>query len=332
MSPAARKNLVALSDPILAELILAGEDAREEVLGLLMERATAICSRVLQRLFGRDWLLRDEDAAEVHSLLALRLIRRLHALPQDEHQAIRHFDDYVAILTNNAAYDVLRLRFPERARLKSRVRYLLSTEIRFALWSVDGYTVCGWKRWEGQRPMAGDVARVEEIVGQLALDPDRLHDALLAIFRETRSPIRLGALVHALAIRLELTDHPIEPRELEEVAGGALLQDAALEQRQHVERLWKEIQLLPPRQRSALFFNLRDENGNNALQLFLLMGLTTMESLASLVGLSLDQFTALWDELPVGDKRISDLLGITRQQVINLRKSARERLSRRMKS
>jgi hypothetical protein len=35
--------------------------------------------------------------------------------------------------------------------------------------------------------------------------------------------------------------------------------------------------------------------------------------------------------LPLDDATIAGLLGLTRQQVINLRKSARERLARRLK-
>jgi hypothetical protein len=38
----------------------------------------------------------------------------------------------------------------------------------------------------------------------------------------------------------------------------------------------------------------------------------------------------LWPELPLDDARIAERLALKRQQVINLRKSGRERLSRRM--
>ncbi len=44
----------------------------------------------------------------------------------------------------------------------------------------------------------------------------------------------------------------------------------------------------------------------------------------------LDKFTLLWNDLPLEDSSIAELLGATRQQVINLRKCARERLERRM--
>jgi hypothetical protein len=39
----------------------------------------------------------------------------------------------------------------------------------------------------------------------------------------------------------------------------------------------------------------------------------------------------VWNDLPIEDARIAELLGVTRQQVINARKSGRERLARRLK-
>jgi hypothetical protein len=45
-----------------------------------------------------------------------------------------------------------------------------------------------------------------------------------------------------------------------------------------------------------------------------------------------EEFAEIWNHLPLDDNRIAEILNLTRQQVINLRKSARERLARRMKN
>ena len=42
------------------------------------------------------------------------------------------------------------------------------------------------------------------------------------------------------------------------------------------------------------------------------------------------EFEKIWADLPLDDLRLADFLGATRQQVINLRKTARERLLKRM--
>jgi hypothetical protein len=43
----------------------------------------------------------------------------------------------------------------------------------------------------------------------------------------------------------------------------------------------------------------------------------------------MDTFIALWNKLPMDDNGIAAFLRVTRQQVINFRKSAKERLARR---
>jgi hypothetical protein len=79
-----------------------------------------------------------------------------------------------------------------------------------------------------------------------------------------------------------------------------------------------------------LLLNLRDHEGGNALTLFVLLGIAGIDRLAAAVGMSANELAEIWSELPLGDAAIAARLGVTRQQVINLRKSARERLRRRL--
>ncbi len=107
---------------------------------------------------------------------------------------------------------------------------------------------------------------------------------------------------------------------------------AALQQRSQLAFLWEEIRRLPPRQAAALLFNLRDAQRGNALVLLPLTGVATMREIACTLGMPAEKLAELWNRLPFEDSEIAELLGVTRQQVINLRKSARERLARRMRA
>ena len=49
------------------------------------------------------------------------------------------------------------------------------------------------------------------------------------------------------------------------------------------------------------------------------------------VGLTYSELRAIWDQLPLSDIAIAERLELTRQQVINSRKSARQRLARRLR-
>jgi len=103
-----------------------------------------------------------------------------------------------------------------------------------------------------------------------------------------------------------------------------------LDQRRYLTRLWAEVCQLHPRQRSALLLNLRDGQGCDAVVLFPLTGVASLRQIAEVLGMTAEKFAELWNELPLDDATIAKSQGLTRQQVINLRKSARERLARRM--
>jgi len=98
-----------------------------------------------------------------------------------------------------------------------------------------------------------------------------------------------------------------------------------------LQRLWEELQQLPRNQRAALLLNLKEANGVGCITLFPVTGIATVRELANALDLSAESFAELWNELPLEDATIAELLGLTRQQVINARKSGRERLTRRLK-
>jgi hypothetical protein len=107
---------------------------------------------------------------------------------------------------------------------------------------------------------------------------------------------------------------------------------ARLGQKITMEFLWKEICQLPIKQRLAVLLNLRDKSNNDALILFTMIGVTNLGQIAQVLDFQLNAFAELWNQLPLDDNKIAQSMGITRQQVINLRKSAKQRLLRRMAS
>jgi DNA-directed RNA polymerase specialized sigma24 family protein len=111
--------------------------------------------------------------------------------------------------------------------------------------------------------------------------------------------------------------------ETESIESSLIYRSALLE-------VWREIDLLPPRQRIALLLGLRDENGSAITSLLVLLRIATFDELAAAVELSPGELAAIWDQLPLPDMVIAERLDLNRQQVINLRKSARDRLGRRL--
>jgi len=149
--------------------------------------------------------------------------------------------------------------------------------------------------------------------------------------------VEFDHLVSALGGILQIRDQPFESTDQDEgavlFAAAAAESDTAwqVEKRIFLQRLWEELQQLPLNQRAALLLNLKDAEGRGCIALFSVTGIATVRKLAEVVEMSAERFAELWNELPLEDARIAELLGLTRQQVINARKSGRERLTRRLK-
>ena len=95
--------------------------------------------------------------------------------------------------------------------------------------------------------------------------------------------------------------------------------------------LWDEIKTLPEKQRAALLLNMRDAHGDIGVDAFATLGIAQISEIGTYAGVTVEEFYELWGELPLDDDEIARRIGAaTRQQVINLRKTARERLARRL--
>jgi len=287
----------------------------------------------------------DDIAADVR----LRLIAKLWAIRRDddgERGAIENLAAYAATAAEYACFTFFRQHYPERSRFKNRVRYAVSHHPGTRLDRDDHAWRCRTRRTRRRAPVPGATqAFLDDPRGWLdargidaaGLELATLLDRLLATLD---APILLDRLIDALAGVLGIVDAP--PVTTSEDGGGmrqgrshqpvdpAPAISDVMEQREALTAVWREIADLPPRQRAALLLNLRDPDGGAVLQLLPATGLVAMPDIASALGVDEAQLRAMWDALPLDDLSIAARLGITRQQVINLRKSARARLARRL--
>lgn len=321
--------LVAANDPLLAPLIRAGDDdARRAALEiLLVEHTRPVVERVLARYRHSDRLFGTQESEDIAGTVVLRLLRRLDETAHEESAAIERLTDFAATLTFNAVYDFMRRCFPERTRLKNQVRYVMTRDPRFRSWSAPHGVVVALASW----PSTTDVGEPSNAwsLARRNLQRERLGDAMESILRLAGKPLLIDDLIEVFADLWNVVDLRMTDRD---PATEAASPAAQLESRQFLQTLWAEIRALRPPQRAALLLNLRDSDGGNAAALFVLMGIATLEEVAAAIEFTLDQLSSVWSSLPLDDLAIASMLGITRQQVINLRKSARERLARRMRN
>ena len=296
-----------------------------------------------------------DEGEEIYSEVMLQLVGRLQKLKTEaDAPEIENFNSYVAVTTYNACDRFLSRKYPNRRRLKNGLRYLLAHRENFAVWQdKNGNYVGGFRRWQFVETESASL-KVEQLREDArAFDRDvrpekswseqkNAFELLTAIFNWMNAPIEIDLLTSVCADWWNVSDETIaidapKDNEFGEARAQIQLADARpdafteAERRDYLQRLWNEIAEFPPRQRAAVLLNLKDENGRGVIDLWLVVGVATVEKIAAALEMTKEKFAELWNHLPLDDNRIAELLGLKRQQVINLRKSARERLARRMK-
>jgi hypothetical protein len=189
-------------------------------------------------------------------------------------------------------------------------------------------------------------------------------EMLAEIFRWVDHPIKYDDLVKIVCdLRLiedfvpivEIDGDEQGPPMSERLTDAAPRPDEVAEWNEFLGRLWVEIQQLPRLQRMAYLLNFT--SGDGQLELFWNHGVVSILGVGAALQLTEDQFITIWSELglsgeerrrveeaascdekfallwmylPLTDGIIAKIIGAERQKVINLRKAAGDRLSRRL--
>jgi RNA polymerase sigma factor (sigma-70 family) len=342
--PFLEANGSADSDERLAQIV-------EEALPVIR---SIIKSKLQVSLNPSDGSRENQDALEINGEVQVSLISALRRLQEERRPFISNFQSYVAVIAFNACYGYLRRKRPRRHSLKNKLRYLLTHRVDFSVWEIDGVMFGGLTAWRFQKRARASLNRLQCLADtsgdfrqhnstQNDVRSLPLMDLVFELFHQAQGPVELDALVGIVANLQGVKEERLSAEAEGEEATQAGLYESLpddrcanpavdVERRLHLERLWSEIQELPVRQRAALLLNLRDSHGGAGLTLFPATGVASLRRIASALEMPVEELSVLWAELPLDDARIAGRLGVTRQQVINLRKSARERLARRMKA
>jgi len=347
------KKLSANLDALLEPLLLAASE--EQADAFLSELITTHVEPVIKgviryKLHFNSLLAADQaEADDIRQEVTVQLLRVLQKLRQQpQMHSIRDVRGLAAMIAHRACSGWMRRQFPERHALKNRLHYLLTRQRGFALWrNKNQKLMAGFAVWKGQEGVASkerlnSLSDDERLLVQIrslqvGKQQSESSDILAAIFNHLSGPIEFDQLISALATLLNIRDQPVESTDQDEnafaltAASGERDTAWQVEKRIFLQRLWEEIRLLPENQRVALLLNLKDSEGRGCLALFPAAGIATLRELAETTGMTAEEFAELWEDLPLEDATIAGRFRLTRQQVINARKSARERLTRRLK-
>jgi hypothetical protein len=221
--------------------------------------------------------------------------------------------------------------------LLNRLRYVLENRTKqrgFALWdATTGERWCGFEKWRGENPgpaaaklqrlIIDPISAAREAVGEIDFQSANLATLLAGVIEWVGQPIELRLLVDVMGELLQVSDRR---ESLEAVQGESEPLDPspspvdAMKWQEYLRWLWQELAQLSRPQRTAFLLH------SNVTPEFEIRGVASIRKIAAVLEISAEKMAALWNEIPVEDLVIATLLGQQRQQVINLRRVARDRL------
>lgn len=304
-----------------------GEVSAADALERLLLAARPIVRDVVSRRFHSARDVTPEDREDVCSDAIAALLTRLRRV-REGGGAIESFDSYAAGIASHAADSFFARRSPLRARLRLRLRYVLTTgaEFRFAA-NAEGAWVCGLSGTASLQPASPlQVEALQSSLSSRILPAGKLRDLVREILRISGRPLLLADMTSLTAYVLGVADRtePLEdihPAESPSIA-------ARVEIRDWLSALWGEISALPARHRGALLLNMGSADGTT-MCLLVELGIVSFAALAGALEVTESELAALWNRVPLPDLEVAERFGLVRQQVINLRRTAREKLSRR---
>jgi hypothetical protein len=349
-------------DPILEGILRAADDgeAREALDDLMARHLSSVIRVAIARRarppMGRPGETADaavaarlQAVAERHVGTRLMALRRGAAAGREAHD-LGDVRTWAAAIAARTSDDWIRRGFPARVRMRHRLRYLLAHDRRFVLRATpDEAWRCGLAARDARAFASGEASGPGRRIVETqpvpkprdpgALAPTAIADLVADLLARAGGPVDLDHLTDVVLERLgDLWDasQRIDPGPDFAAAGGAggtagaAAKPADGNPSAWIECLWAEIGRLPALQRTALLLNLRDADGRAVLGLFPIAGAAGLRAIAAAAGTTAEKLAEQWRALPFDDATIAARMGLPRSQVARLRRTAHERLARRL--
>jgi hypothetical protein len=307
---------------------------------------------------------RNQDALELVGDIQVALLEKLRQMQAgDTPYGIADWRKYTAVVCYHACAEYYQKRYPRRTGLKNSLRYFLTHVSEYAVWEdTNGELVGGFARWRHECLAPVNEAQVTLLctaphslqMGALLTKPieqlrrEDWQRLLTALFNALRAPLTLDDLVALVTALFGMPDENAVPPPPPPPPGPG--NQTAM--RETLRRLWQAIVQLRARQRIAYLLN----PSGGEIDIFPWHGIASISEIGQSLALTAEQYERLWtalplDEtvhqgqaqrtpeekfallwkfLPLEDTLIAQLLDANRQQVINLRRVARDRLQQQL--
>ena len=345
---------VTLNDALLQPFLLAQDSAesQQQLMILLSDHAEPkirgiIYSRIRSH-FGDEYL---PDLEDLYSEAKTKLVGYLIDLKSNlTASPCEDFRGYVATIARNVCNDYLRQTYPVRARLYKKIRDMLHSHPKLAMWKPEGDSsgdwVCGFNHWRGQSSSSRSLPLLHQfyenptnITEALAAGADiqamPLDDLLASTFKHIGGPIKVADAVSLVSDVKGIKDRPVASFDNDEFGvrqsppDSSLLIDSVMEMREPLTLFWRGLCELPRDEFKAYLLYARDAAREDLITLFLDAEITSEREIAGLLEMTIAQFRDLCvNRLPMDNESIAQELGVKIERVYKLRCNAGKRLKK----
>lgn len=331
--------LMATQDPVAAEVLLVC------LVESVIEPAAThfVRGRFRIAVNNNNDLALNQDALDIVSevkVAMISILKRMKSSP--DLTQIDSLEGYTVTVARNTYSEYLRKKCPNRFRLRNQIRYIIAKTDGLQMSSDNGAgAFCGMVDDFGENgqpellPIPADrsTSDLQRVLLRLGKDPNRigLGELVAFILREIGRPIAFDDFVNVIG-ELRGLKEPAAVELTDDVRQNSNVTDpiGTIDRKAFLRAVLDELADMPLRHRRALLLHFTDDHDDNLLMMFVFDGVASVRELAGLTELPADDFAAMWNRLPLADNEIAELMGLERQQVINLRQSARRSLRSRL--
>jgi RNA polymerase sigma factor (sigma-70 family) len=284
------------------------------------------------------------EAEDLYQTIVLKLVTRIRNRSIDQtRQNIDEIRNYIAKIAHNVCNDYLRMKYPERNRLKSKLRDLIKRQSEFSCWRAEDQLMCGYSCWKGgiESPKAAMIMRELEENGTFPgvrrsngkeLTRLALSDLVVEVFDRCEGPIEIERLVHMIAIVQGVKDYQKEsidssPLSTQRIANAPGRDYEELETREFLRQLWMVLCELPRNQRKTFLLTSGDHTGESLLHTILREQVVTITQIYNALEITRDELIEIWERLPLDTAAAAKQLRTSTHMVAKWRHRSLKRLA-----
>lgn len=283
------------------------------------------------------------DAEDLYQTVMLKVAGFLASIDVKDRQLdLEAIRGYLARIIHNVCNDYLRHKYPERTRLKDRVRDILKRHRDFDLWNGIGGVVCGFKSQRGQ----AESPRVKVLLHDLTVYSNtadsigheirqlaklNMPEMLGDLFRWSDGPINVDHLIHIISEIKGIKDRPHESIDkivytnqlpamrsndgYDHIASQELLQ-----------KIWRALCEVTLNQRRTYLYTQTDYEGQSLLHVIIYRQAVNLSEIIQKLELAREELILLLNRVPMDTTQAAIELGATNSIIAKWKHRAMKRV------